>query len=166
VSTQQRILPTHHNTAILQLFEHLRGVWKLKRRLGTQGHMQGMARFQTWGQGVLHYQEQGRATFGNNQVLPAYRVYAYVCDQGTIAVHFWDQERRQPAGLLHTLRFHSTKTTSQVLLATGTHGCADDVYKACYTFVNHQYFQLTYQVQGPHKDYTIQTHFSKVIDTA
>jgi len=93
------------------------------------------------GQGVLHYQEHGRTTFGNNKVLPGYRAYAYVYDQGTISVHFWDQEQRQPAGLLHTLQLHSTKTTSQV----------DDVDKACYTFVNRQYFQLTYQVQGLRK---------------
>jgi hypothetical protein len=128
--------------------------------------MQGTARFQTWSTGVLHYQEHGRATFGNNQALSAYRAYAYVYDQGTIAVHFWNQEQRRPAGLLHTLQFHSTKTTSQALIATGTHRCTDDVYKACYTFVNHQYFQLTYQVRGPHKDYTIQTHFGKITDVA
>ena len=149
---------------MLQLFKQLQGVWKLKRCLGTQGHMQGIAHFQTWREGVLYYQEQGSATFGSSKALLAYRAYAYVYDQGTIAVHFWDKERKQPAGLLHTLNFQSTKTTSQVLVATGTHKCTDDVYKACYTFVSQKNFQLTYQVQGPHKDYTIQTCFSREID--
>ena len=151
---------------MLQLFKHLRGVWKLERRLGVQGHMQGTARFQTWSTGVLYYQEQGNITFGNSKPISAYRAYAYVYDQGTISVYFWNQEQRQPAGLLHTLQFHSPKTTSQALVATGTHGCTDDVYKARYTFLSHQYFRLTYQVQGPNKDYTIQTHFSKVTDVA
>lgn len=156
-------MPTHHTTT-LQLFNNLRGIWKLNRRLGTQGYMQGMARFQAWRQGVLYYQEQGNATFGNSKALPAYRAYAYVYDQGTIAVHFWNQEQRQPAGLLHTLHFCSIKTPSQATVATGTHKCADDVYEARYTFVSQKYFQLTYQVQGPHKDYTIQTYFSREKD--
>jgi hypothetical protein len=149
---------------MLQLFNHLQGVWQLKRRLGTQGHMQGMARFQTWKEGVLYYQEQGSATFGSSKALLAYRAYAYVYDQGTIAVHFWDKVQKQPAGLLHTLYFQSAKTISQVLVATGTHKCADDVYKAHYTFVSQKHFQLTYKVQGPHKNYTIQTYFRREID--
>ncbi len=160
------LLASNHKSAMLQLFKHLRGVWKLQRRLGTQGHMHGMACFQPWGPEVLYYQEKGTATFGNGKVLPAYRTYAYVYEQGIIAVHFWDQAQRQPAGLLHTLQFHSAQTTSQALVATGTHWCSDDIYKACYTFVNDNHFQLTYQVQGPQKDYTIQTHFSKVTDMA
>jgi Family of unknown function (DUF6314) len=151
---------------MLQLFTHLSGIWELKRRLGTQGHMQGLACFQPWGPQVLYYQEKGTATFGNGKAFPAYRKYAYVYAQGTIAVYFWDQEKEQPAGLLHTLQYHSTQTTSQALVATGTHWCSDDVYKACYTFVDNNHFQLTYQVYGPHKDYTIQTHFSKVADMA
>jgi Family of unknown function (DUF6314) len=149
---------------MLQLFKQLRGVWKIERRLGTQGHMKGIAYFQPWGKGVLHYQEQGSTTLGNGKALASYRAYAYVYDQGNIAVHFWDQQQRQPAGLLHTLQFHSTETTGQTLVATGTHRCTDDVYQACYTFVHHQHFRLTYQVQGPRKDYTIQTHFSRVGD--
>lgn len=153
---------------MLRLFTHLSGVWELKRRLGTQGHMQGVARFQPWGPEVLYYQEKGTATFGNSKALPAYRKYAYViCPRyngSSLAVHFWDQVKEQPAGLLHTLQCHGTQTASQVLVATGTHWCSDDVYKACYKFVNNKNFQLTYQVHGPHKDYTIQTHFSKVAD--
>ncbi|MCU0318026.1 MAG: DUF6314 family protein [Amoebophilaceae bacterium] len=150
---------------MLQLFSHLTGVWELRRRLGTQGHMRGIARFQPWRKGILYYQEQGSATFGNNRPLPAYRAYAYVYNRGTIAVYFWDQARQQPAELLHTLQFHRTKTSNQTLMATGIHGCADDVYKARYIFVNGEYFQLTYQVHGPNKNHTIQTHFSKITNT-
>ncbi len=88
------MLAINHKSTMIQLFEHLRGVWKLQQHLGTQGYMQGMARFQTWDTGVLYYQEQGMATFGNSKAMPAYRTYAYVYDQGTIAVHFWDQEQK------------------------------------------------------------------------
>jgi hypothetical protein len=149
---------------MLQLFTHLTGVWELRRRLGTQGHMRGIARFQPWRKGILHYQEQGSATFGNSRPFPAYRAYAYVYNQGTIAVYFWDQARQQPAELLHTLQFCFTNNSSQTLMAAGTHGCAEDVYKARYIFVNHDYFQLTYQVHGPKKNYTIQTNFNKLIN--
>ena len=156
---------TNQKTAALRLFKHLQGSWQLKRRLGDQGYMQGIACFQPWGKGVLYYQEQGRATLGNSKAFPTHRTYAYVYDQGTIAVHFGDQKHKQPAGLLHTLQFHASEPVGQALVATGTHWCADDIYRACYLFVNPQQFQLTYQVQGPYKDYSIQAHFSKAMDT-
>jgi Family of unknown function (DUF6314) len=157
-------MPNHRDTTVLQLFKHLQGVWKLKRRLGTQGYMQGVARFQTRREGMLYYQEQGSATFGNGKTFSAYRAYAYVYGQGTIAVHSWNSVHEQPAELLYTLYFQSANTTSQALVATGTHECVNDVYQAQYTFVSHKHFQLTYRVKGPHKDYVIQTHFSRGID--
>jgi Family of unknown function (DUF6314) len=127
--------------------------------------MQGIAIFKTWGAGVLCYQEQGSViAFGSSKTFSAYRAYAYVYDQGTIAVHFWDGAREQPAGLLHTLHFQSTHDTSQTLVATGTHECADDVYKARYVFASCEHFRSIYQVQGPRKNYTIQTYFSKRTD--
>jgi hypothetical protein len=159
-------MPEYHNTDRLQLFNHLQGVWELKRRLGTQGHMQGMAFFTTWREGVLYYQEQGSIVLGSSKAFSAYRAYAYVYYQGTIAVHFWDSAREQPARLLHTLHFQSTHHTSQVLVATGAHECASDVYKAHYAFLSPEDFQLTYQVQGPRKNYTIQTYFSRKTDSA
>lgn len=152
-------------TRVLQLFEGLEGIWKLQRHLGAQGHMQGVAHFQPCGEGVLHYQEQGTATLGNGKALLARRAYAYVYDQGTIAVHFWDQKYKRPAGLLHPLQFHSCELSSQAVVATGMHKCAADVYKARYLFTNPQQFRLTYRVQGPHKNYTLTSHFSKVTDT-
>ena len=155
---------TNQKNATLQLFRGLRGIWKLKRHLGTQGYMQGRASFQPWGKEVLYYQEQGWATFSNSKARYAHRAYAYVYDQGTLAVYFWDQKYKQPAELLHTLQFHSPQPDRQTIMATGTHGCAEDIYRACYLFINPQQFQLTYQVQGPHKDYTIASHFSKVRD--
>lgn len=152
---------TNQKIATLQLFRGLRGIWKLKRHLGEQGYMQGLAYFQPWGKEVLYYQEQGKVTFSNSKARYAHRAYAYVYDQGTLAVYFWDQKYKQPAELLHTLQFRSSKAASQALVATGTYGCAEDIYRACYLFVSPQQFQLTYQVQGPHKDYTIASHFSK-----
>lgn len=151
---------------ILQLFESLKGVWELYRHWdGIQGYMQGMAFFQPRASGVLSYQEQGRATFRKDKTFLAYRTYTYVYEQDTIAVYLGDREQKQPARLLHTLQFHSARAVNTPLVATGTHVCADDVYRACYTFVSSQHFQLTYQVHGPRKDYTIQTSFNKVTDT-
>ena len=151
---------------MIQLFEELSGIWELQRHLGEQGHMKGVASFQPCGEGVLHYQEKGKATFKHSQTFSSYREYAYVYNQGTIAVHFWDQKHKQPARLLHTLQFHSSKVDSQELVGTGTHGCADDLYHAHYLFMNPQQFRLTYQVQGPRKDYTLTSHFRKITDTS
>lgn len=158
----QSTMPAGLKLTVLALFESLEGTWKLQRELGEQGNMQGIACFQPCGEGVLHYQEQGKATFNSNS-FSSCREYAYVCKQGAIAVHFWDQKHRQPAGLLHKLHFHDAKAGIQALMAAGTHECANDLYKAHYLFINPQQFQLTYQVQGPRKDYTLTSYFSKVM---
>ncbi len=156
---------SNRKIGVLQLFKSLKGVWKLCRRWGTHGHMQGIACFQTWGQEeALYYQERGSATFGNSKRrLSAYQAYTYVYEKSTISVYFGNQGQEQLTGLLHTLQFHSTKNPTQSIVATGTHTCANDTYCACYTFVDQRHFQLTYQVQGPCKDYVIQTYFSKVV---
>ena len=155
------VLDYHEQAVMLQLFKGLKGVWELKRSLGTRGHMQGVARFQTWKAGVLYYRERGSTNLGN-RLGTAYREYAYAYDQGTVAVHFWDQQHQQPADLLHTLHLQSCKLNRHMLVATGTHWCAEDVYRACYTFVNCWHFRLTYQVHGPNKNYIIQTHYNKI----
>ena len=152
----------HQKDTRLQLFNNLRGVWKLERHLGEQGHMQGTARFQIHGPNLLFYQEKGNITLKRHKVIPASCTYAYVYNRGNIAIHFWDWKRKEPAGLLHTLQFHRPPTTHLMLMATGTYACINDVYKAHYTFISYKFFQLIYQVQGPSKDYTIQTHFIKV----
>lgn len=156
-------MPTQ-STTILQLFESLRGTWQLQRHLGTQGHMQGVAYFRPYGEGILHYQEEGKATLGPGNTFAAHREYAYVYDQGTIAVCFWDKKQQQPARLLHPLQFYIPQATDPPLMATGTHKCADDRYQAHYRFVNPKQFRLTYQVKGPRKDYVLTSYFSKMMN--
>ena len=164
VAREVSMMDTKQKTAMWRLFDGLQGVWKLERRWGVRGYMQGFASFQPRAQGVLYYQELGWATFGNGKVLRASRAYAYVYDRGTVAVHFWDPERRRPAGLLHTLRLYAYCATSQRLVATGAHRCAADTYVARYVFVTPERFRLTYQVLGPRKRYTIVSHCSKTTD--
>ena len=149
---------------MLTLFKYLPGVWMLRRRLGTLGSMKGMAYFQPYGENRLHYQEQGDATFGQGKVFSAYRMYVYMYKKKKMKVYCWDQREKKPTRLLHTLHFYHVEPTSHTLVATGTHRCADDVYKARYTFFSNNHFQLIYQVQGPRKDYVIQTHFRKIIE--
>ena len=154
-------MPTDSAIEVVKIFEQLEGGWEFTRQLGMQGTMEGVARFQPKESGVLHYQEQGTITFANGKVCFAHRAYGYVYSQGAMAVHFWDPTRKQPGALLHQLQFCSTRAADQPLKATGIHHCARDVYEAHYWFMNAQQFQLTYQVQGPKKDYTIQTDFSR-----
>lgn len=148
----------------LQLFESLRGTWKLQRHLGVQGHMQGIAHFQPCGEGTLHYQETGKVIMNHGKVFAAHREYAYVYDQHTIAVYFWNVAQQRPDRLLHKLQFHTIQIANPLLVATGTHKCVNDIYQAHYLFVDPQQFRLAYRVQGPRKDYMLTSHFKKVIN--
>ncbi len=120
--------------------------------------MQGTARFCAHAPGVWHYQEQGLAVWRHSaQKIPVHRAYAYVRQQGTIAVYFWDAALQQPAALLHTLAF----VPGAVLTATGRHRCGNDTYTARYCFVDDGCFRLTYEVRGPRKHDDIQTLFQR-----
>lgn len=76
---------------------------------------------------MLYYPEEGTATLENGKTLHAHRKYAYIYTRGTIAVHFWDQAKEQPTGLLYTLQCHGAQATGQALVAAGTHWCLGDV---------------------------------------
>ena len=154
---------TVSKATIAPLFNGLGGSWRLQRELGQAGTMEGIAHFRAWAPGVWHYEEQGRADWGGSQRTSVYRAYAYLYDAkaGTMAVHFW-QDPQGPAGLLHVLQFRKRLSDSDVLVAAGRHQCGEDTYKACYRFFTADRFQLTYGVQGPRKDYVLQTQFERM----
>lgn len=147
--------------AVKKLFQRLLGTWHIQRLLGQVGIMEGVAHFRAWSPEVWHYQERGIADWKAQKKISVYREYAYLCQEDTIAVHFWDPKLQQPAKLLHTLSFGEEVTSRGVRVAHGMHQCGEDTYKACYRFFTQDHFELTYQVEGPRKDYKLQTVFRR-----
>ncbi len=144
--------------SISQLFQMLLGTWRLERTLGRQGNMQGTAKFQKTNRANLyHYQEVGTISLEKGKQLSAYREYAYIYQDHQIMVHFWDPIQKQPGKLLHTLQFIQPFPQPYPIHAYNTHICKLDRYQAHYVFDNDHAFQLHYTVNGPCKDFTIQT---------
>lgn len=147
---------------ILRLFNDLRGSWRVQRKLGDVGTMQGVAHFSAWAPGVWHYEEKGWAAWGRSRRTPVQRAYAYLYNDGAIAVHFWDSAAHRPGGLLHALQFESQPDTD-AWVAVGCHRCGQDTYQAMYRFCLPAHFQLTYWVRGPRKHYVLQTQLERIV---
>jgi hypothetical protein len=47
--------------------------------------------------------------------------------------------------------------------AEATHQCNLDTYQASYIFLNEDYFELSYKVLGPSKDYAIKTSSTRIL---
>jgi len=57
--------------------------------------------------------------------------------------------------------FYELSIDFEKQVANGDHLCDKDFYKAFYSFTDPQNFVLTYFVNGPKKDYEIETKFTK-----
>ena len=153
---------------ITQFFNGLEGTWTLQREIkqATGIHlMNGRVTFtrqQT--NHVFHYQEKGGLRLANtNQTYTAYHAYGYGYQQNSIQIHSWDDNKQQLGPTLHILYFsNGVKTDQEGLSSTHTHCCNQDQYTLHYTFVSPSEIKTTYLVEGPRKDYTIQTTLFKV----
>ncbi len=87
--------------------------------------------------------------------LEATREYFYRYTNDQISVFF----NQTPQKLFYTLAFPAEIGKTEINQATGDHLCIADNYKALYEFISSNCFKLTYDVQGPQKDYRIHNLF-------
>lgn len=160
-----------------QVFENLVGIWSIKRVLGNYGTAEGIAKFtlqnpiqtsmSNSGNGpaysdektlVINYREDLQVKYdinlGPNVENSAYKEYVYSYDvaRDKIIKKFAD------GNLFYELTIDFDKQT-----ANGDHLCEKDLYKATYSFCHPHNFVLTYYVNGPKKDYLIETEFTKQV---
>lgn len=161
-----------------QIFENLVGIWSIKRVLGNYGTAEGIAKFTLQNQIqiaennvengtvnpldektlVIDYREELQVKYdvslGSTVDNSAYKEYVYLYDtvRDKIIKKFTN------GNLFYELSIDFDKQT-----ANGDHLCEKDLYKATYSFNHPHNFVLTYCVNGPKKDYLIETEFTKQV---
>ena len=141
------------------LFNSLKGTWKISRTVNGNGMMHGSAQFIQIQPDVLFYRESGIFTRENNlQTFNVYREYLYCYRDNTIYVFF--AEGDQLGALLHKLHFVTNENDTNSIKAVARHICKNDCYSAEYLFSIDK-IHLQYQVDGPGKNYIITTIFDR-----
>jgi len=144
------------------VFHYFMGHWKLTRTLGIYGQAVGEASFVNHNHNPTHpltikYREDVQVSYGPDAHRlqgmtggTAYQEYLYLYfpDQDKISKTFVDGRH-----------FYDLKLDVDKLEAEGDHLCVNDFYQARYRFLDHNKFTLSYKVNGPEKDYVIQTEF-------
>jgi hypothetical protein len=132
-----------------ELFEYLKGTWKITKTLGDLGIASGEAKIIPNQEGYLHYREDVLITINNSEV-KGYKEYLYSMKDDVLSKHFTD------LNLFYHLNLGQYS-------ATGHHQCSEDHYDASYAFLADNSFTLEYKVHGPKKDYIISTEFVRMI---
>jgi hypothetical protein len=137
------------------LFNSLAGQWKFERIIENQGQADGNAAFNMQSSGNLLYREEGIYQSQTEKQYRIFREYLYSCQNNQISVYF--VENNSAPRLFYTLM--PVFIDHQCRYATGRHLCLKDTYEAKYTFICFNEFTLRYQVNGPAKNYFIETHY-------
>ena len=111
----------------------------------------------------LLYREEGNVLFSStSNPLPFYREYLYTFKSTTSAdVSFWRPGNTEE----HMKFFHTLQVTEEGVGATSEHLCIDDLYKATIRVASESMFSATWVVDGPNKNYSITTTFTRQDET-
>lgn len=147
---------TFAQNIMLDLYEYLQGTWEFERIIEGHGTAQGMATFKKHAVNpqTLNYQESGIFHNLAQQAFKVHREYIYQFEHEHIHVY-------------HARCGEKTDFFFELLLNTeeqqgaGHHLCVQDHYQAFYQFINTHQFQLNFKVNGPKKDFLIETHYRK-----
>ncbi|WP_333713283.1 DUF6314 family protein [Yoonia sp.] len=128
------------------------GDWRITReisdfRLRDSGRLEGLARFTAEGDG-LRYHESGTLRFAGGAPIRAERGYLW---------HFTDTDVQ----VAHAdgAPFHSFARTGEP--EATPHLCGEDLYRGTYDFSAFPDWQVTWEVQGPRKDYRSVTRYRR-----
>ena len=134
------------------VFKNLEGTWSFVRTF-PQGMAQGIAHFTANAPNEHHYKEEGTLVI-NGSEHKMYREYIYLLEGDTICTYF----KETPPRL-----FQCLKREKDSKFASGEHACKQDKYVGEYEFKSKQEFIQKQIVRGPKKDYTITTHYKRVL---
>jgi len=150
------VIPAAHSQRC-QVFDRvvasLAGVWLLRRSIDNGVSMIGTATIAPRGDGQSDYHECGRLILANGQVIEGERRYIFEgCSDG-FAVLFAESPPRP----FHRIGLSQIGAS---LVGSGVHLCGEDRYDSRYEFRADDTFVVAHEVRGPHKRYTIETHYS------
>lgn len=140
-----------------QVWKSLPGKWSISREMighrgVSLGHAKGIGSFEPNRFNTLNIVYNEKGTLFLPQLPPGsyYKNYHYLFKDENIYVYF-DSEL---TSLFHRIDFQHAQPT-------GEHLCSLDKYTMFYEFQSEKCFIMTCKVEGPHKNYTIQTLFEK-----
>ncbi len=140
------------STATAEIFSALPGTWELRREVPGQGHVIGTVTFTPAGDGILRYDETGRFQLTNGTSTDASRSYIYELRGDKIVIRYNDPARR--GDILHELSFTPENGGFR---SQHCHVCAADTYNLVFRFSADRRIEMSYEVHGPKKDYSMQS---------
>lgn len=128
------------------------GRWQITRRIedaaaGQTGHFEGAAVFEPNGPELLRYTETGQLRLGQGPMMQASRVYLWRFDGPQVTVMFEDGRP-----------FHAFALSG---VAEADHWCDPDTYRVAYDFSLWPVWRAVWTVQGPRKDYVMDSTYAR-----
>jgi hypothetical protein len=139
--------PTH-------AFDFLLGEWSFEREIPQQASIRGKALVSIQQDGTALYAEAALVTLTSGERLHGERRYLYRKMNDGFSVFFHDT-----AALFHDLRF--APDGDGCLRAHATHACKADFYRSTYELWDHGSMHVQHIVQGPRKDFQIDTVYRR-----
>lgn len=149
------------------LITYFKGDWEFEREIilsATNQHYakaKGEAAFEmpVLNETTLQYKESGKMTIGNaTQQTSFFRTYKYVVTNDGLDIYFQDELTQN----FNIYQRYIYQSESHSLIARDKHLCNKDIYEGRFLLNDASHFVHTTLIKGPHKDYFITTHFSKL----
>jgi hypothetical protein len=159
-------------------FRAMQGVWTLRRKIDSRinslgGVFQGSAHFhprlptgETYSAEYL-YIEEGTFIMDTGYSFPATRRYVYRYNETNDEITAWfaDEDGVTTGAFFNKWEFYPPSDNFHGWLAKGHHWCDPDTYRSSCEFrfrgAALQTFGITYQVEGPKKDYSHESWYER-----
>ena len=150
----------------IDLHAYFLGTWQFNRTIQTSesaliGSAEGIAHFDEQANADhLYYHETGKLLLAADaRVISFSKRFDYLLEApGALHVVFADGPQ---AG--ESYQHYQFDPQHHALLPVNIHICVADHYNGSYQLLDDDHFDLHTRIDGPHKDYVVLTHFSKVV---
>jgi hypothetical protein len=172
---------SHARFVAAAVFRGMQGIWTLQRKIDTRrfgspcGTFIGSAHFHprvptdpNYSAEYL-YIENGTFIMDHGASFPATRRYIYRYNEATDRVTAWfvDEDGESVTTLFNTWEFEAPCAPYLGWVAKGHHWCDPDTYRNTCEFIFQgaalRRFDITYQVEGPNKDYSHQSWYARPV---
>jgi hypothetical protein len=136
------------------VFDFLMGRWSFEREVSGQASIQGEASVSMQQDRTALYVEAALVILTSGERLHGERRYLYRKIDDGFSVFFHDT-----GALFHDLRFEPDGEGR--LRACATHSCKADFYRSTYVLWDHGCMHVQHIVQGPRKDFQIDTVYRR-----
>lgn len=141
------------------IFTQLPGRWSVNRTSTDSSSFRGEARFQPVDENILDYFEQGILRLQSGYSCEATRGYRYYLEDNKIRIDFANSPSNEGIFIIV-----EPKQIGEKNIGVGSHLCIADRYDCTFTFQTPTLITLEIEVQGPRKNYSIQTVLEKIED--